>query len=116
MSTPERLIELSESEIRAFYHQGKDAVVLLVMELLSRLNQLETRVKELEDQRSKNSRNSSKPPSSDGFGKRTKSLRRKSGKVSGGQQGNEGHTLAWHECSGCETPLTTTPVEQVQLS
>lgn len=125
MSTPERPIELSESEIRAMYHQGEEAVVLLVMQLLSRLNQLETRIKALEGQRSKNSRNSSKPPASDGFGKRTKRLRRKSGKTSGGQRGHEGHTLEWreaadiikvhavYECSGCGASLTTTPVDQV---
>ena len=125
MSKQDPSIELSETEVRAIYAQGEEAVVLLVMQLLGRLNQLESRVKELEGRLSKTSRNSSKPPSSDGFGQRTKSLRRKSDTSSGGQPGHRGHTLEWreqpdtierhqvHECSGCGLSLSEAPVEQV---
>lgn len=77
--------DLSAAEIRAIYRPGEDAVVSLVSELLTRLNHLEAELKDLQGQLRKNSGNSSKPPSSDGFGKRTRSLRGKSDKPSGGK-------------------------------
>ena len=62
---------------------------------------LEQRVKELEDQLSKNSQNSSKPPSSDSpFKPSPKSLRKKSGRKPGGQKGHKGHTLKMVEKPG----------------
>jgi transposase len=66
---------ISKEEILAVYRQGEDAVVKLVSELLAKITALELRLETLENQQSKDSKNSSKPPSSDGFGKRTKSLR-----------------------------------------
>jgi transposase len=102
----------SVEEIDAAYDEGKAAVVALIMGLAAEwvsafqkqqeviqqqhetIAKLEERVQALEDQLAKNSQNSSKPPSSDGLKKpRTRSLRKPSGRQSGGQPGHEGHTL-----------------------
>lgn len=61
-------------------------------ELIGKLNQT---IQELKEQINKNSQNSSKPPSSDGFKKPApKSLRKASGKKAGGQKGHTGTHLA----------------------
>ena len=83
------------------------------------IEQLTVRVAELEAQLSKNSRNSSKPPSSDGLKKppQTRSNRTPSGKKPGGQTGHEGASLsqvdnpdkivrhAVHACGNCGDSL-----------
>src|SRR3989440_10174733 len=63
---------------------------------LERLEEANARIKQLEGQAAKDSHNSSKPPSTDGFKepvRKTQSLREKSGKQSGGQPGHPGRTL-----------------------
>jgi transposase len=81
---------LSDEEISAAYDQGKDAVIMLFHETLGKLAE---HIQRLDDQIAKNSGNSGKPPSSDGLKKKTRSLRRPSGKKSGGQAGHKGYTL-----------------------
>lgn len=102
---------ISREDISAIYAQGEAAVIALVEGLLQRTAVLEERVEALENQQAKNSRNSSKPPSGDGFKPKPKSQRRKSERSSGGQQGHPGQTLAWasevdevmiHQLETCE--------------
>ena len=122
-NSPKQLI--SREAIRAGYRQGEEAVIALVEGLLENLEQLETRVMELEGRLSKNSRNSSQPPSDDGFGKQTKSLRTQSERKAGGQPEHSGQTLEWSsdveqvveqrvaQCEGCGGLLAQEPVKAV---
>jgi transposase len=79
----------------------KEALISIVLTLQQQLQQLEQTVAEqaaviqsLRDQLAKTSENSGRPPSSDGLKKpRTRSLRKKKGRRSGGQKGHKGHTL-----------------------
>ena len=114
----------TEEEIAAAYDQGKEAVIKLFHQTIG---QLAARLQELEDRVSKNSRNSGKPPSSDGMSKPSpKSLRKRRGKKSGGQPGHEGHTLkAVHnpdrvqvypvqECQHCQASLENVEAKAIE--
>jgi transposase len=105
----------SDEEIGAAYEQGKEAVITLFR---ATIGQLAVRVQTLEDQKAKNSRNSGKPPSSDGLSKPApKSLRKRHSKKSGGQVGHPGNTLKAvahpdrvelhpvHRCKHCQASL-----------
>ena len=105
----------SDEEIGAAYDQGREAVMNLFH---ATLDQLAHRLQILEDQLIKNSRNSGKPPSSDGLHKPApKSLRKRHRKKSGGQAGHVGTTLkvvehadvvkvyAVQQCGHCQESL-----------
>ena len=125
MSQPSQQSKITREQIGEIYDQGKEAVITFVEELLGQITKLENRLSELEGRINKDSHNSSKPPSSDGFGKRTKSLRQKSEKPSGGQAGHPGKTLEWSSepdlvkvhpvdvCSTCGESLSAVPVEEL---
>jgi len=125
---------LTREEALAIYHAGPEVVVQILLEMDARIHALEKRlqaseqrIKELEDRLATNSRNSSKPPSTDGFNKpKPKSLRKKSGRRSGGQRGHKGHTLQRVEkpdrtevhrvdcCAACGRSLAKQPAEKVE--
>jgi transposase len=79
-------------------------------------------VQELQTRLAKDSHNSGKPPSTDGLGRKTRSLRKKSGKKPGGQLGHRGETLRVvaqadeiieHRpatCAQCQAPLDAASV------
>jgi transposase/uncharacterized coiled-coil protein SlyX len=123
--------KLNKKQINELYDQGPEAVGNVVNNLIDKINhqqkiiekqqllieaqrkeinQLKARVKKLEEQVNKNSKNSSKPPSSDGY-KKPKSHRKKTSKNNGGQKNHKGKTLKQvdnpdevvkHEASVCE--------------
>lgn len=81
------------------------------------LDQIWTRLREVEGRLAKDSHTSLKPPSSDGPGRKTHSQRKASGKKTGGQPGHRGRTLMQmvrpdevvrHRpaaCAHCQQPL-----------
>lgn len=84
---------MSEGKIIEIYNKGISEVIDVIKTLSNQIKEqnaqiesLTSRVKSLESQVNKNSNNSSKPPSSDGFKKKTKSLRSKSGKNPGSKK------------------------------
>ena len=92
----------TREEIYLAYDEGKEAIVALFDQVTKQVEMLAIQLekqsdllKELEGRLSKNSGNSSKPPSSDGYNKpnRTQSLRKSGQKLNDGQPCHKGHTL-----------------------
>jgi transposase len=124
---------ITREEFQVLYEQGPDAVYALIVSMQAiidaqqqQIAALTARVKQLEDRLGKDSHNSSKPPSSDGLAKKPKSLRPKSGRRSGGQQGHPGRTLEFAEkpdhtvphaptqCHHCGHSLEEAPITDIQ--
>jgi transposase len=84
---------MTRDEFQKVYEAGPDALFALFEQMQATIAALTARVQQLENQLATKSHNSSKPPSSDGLGKKTKSRRERSGKKPGGQPGHPGQTL-----------------------
>ena len=110
-TNPEAVVDIIEKQDR------------VITQLTERIVQLEARITELEARLNRTSRNSSQPPSMDGF-RRVQSPRKKGEKPPGGQKGHKGQTLEMvenpdeievhtvEECHGCGASLVDeTPVK-----
>ncbi|MFZ3101350.1 MAG: DUF6444 domain-containing protein, partial [Desulfitobacteriaceae bacterium] len=102
---------MTEESIIKSYNEGLNSIIILVKDLTNNftnqigsltneINDLKTvnlefsnRIAELEARLNKNSSNSSKPPSSDGYKKKIHNNRVKNERTTGGQVGHKGHTL-----------------------
>jgi len=105
---------MKRNEILALCASNPEAIVDYIESQESQIKELNERVQALEARLNQNSRNSSKPPSTDFYVKEKpnpKSRRRKSGKKPGGQEGHLGTTLSMvdnpdevieHSLSYCE--------------
>lgn len=87
--------EITDEELNVIYSSGREATVSFMKFLVERINLLEDEVCKIKQLISKDSHNSSKPPSTDLPGKKVKpkNLREKSGKKPGGQKGHKGSRL-----------------------
>jgi len=86
---------VDRGEAEAIYDAGREVVVEVLLRMDRQIQQLTARVDRLERELAKNSRNSSRPPSSDPRGKQQSSKparpKGRSGKRQGAQPGHEGH-------------------------
>ena len=97
----------TREELLIIAKHNPEALVYINLALQEQVQSLAACIQQLEQQLRKNSRNSSKPPSSDGPAKpNPKSLRKRTGKKSGGQKGHQGHTLQRVENPDESTVLT----------
>ncbi len=108
----------TQAELDQMSHAEKDA---LIMKLFDLLEGLEKRLAEVERKVEKTSRNSSRPPSSDGLQRQAAQPRQSGAKPNGGQPGHVGVTREWTETPdevkelwplgtcGCGLPLADQP-------
>src|SRR5713226_5096732 len=99
---------------------------VLIEQMHSHIESLTQQVHALQERQAKDSHNSSLPPSSDRFTRKTKSLRKKSEKKTGGQEGHRGTSLAWssspdeiieqpvEECEACHYDLRDVAAHRVE--
>ena len=125
--------KLTREQFLAIYNAGPDAVIDLIEQLIEsnqnlaqQVQSLQRRVSTLEEQLAQNSRNSNKPPSSDGLKRPTRTLRKASQRRVGGQKGHEGHTLkrvahpnktircTVEICHHCGKSLKSAPVQKYE--
>ena len=114
---------VTREEIVVAEAAGREALLIVVEALASENATLRARIKELEDRLNHDSHNSHQPPSSDGPARRARprSLRKRSGKKSGGQPGHPGVTRCLVDdpdvviahvpvvCAGCGAALDRAP-------
>jgi transposase len=119
--TRKKILDIKKEQILDLYKAGPDAIFSFITHIQDLFNDVgykiesqqkiieqqegqiqkqqrqiqeqEKRIRDLEAVIKKDSHNSSKPPSSDGYGKRTLKQNKKSGRRPGGQRGHEGNTL-----------------------
>jgi len=91
-------LDLDRSQLEQLDKEALISIILTLQQQVCELQQAVAtqadEIQKLRDQLTKDSRNSGKPPSSDGLKKpRPRNLRKKTGRNSGGQKGHKGHTL-----------------------
>ncbi len=125
---------MTRKKVLNLYQAGVEAVMGSLQQLWrqvgtlkKRVSRLQKQVNQLKEQLAKNSRNSSKPPSSDSpYRSSPRSLRPKGQRKTGGQKGHPGSTLqqvektnhtvvhSVEQCKSCGASLTEAPASEVQ--
>ncbi|MEL7503809.1 MAG: DUF6444 domain-containing protein, partial [Cyanobacteria bacterium J06554_6] len=105
-------IQISQSDWEATPASVKALVnhlVSVIAQLEGQITPLTERVSHLEEQLSKNSKNSSKPPSSDGFGTSIKPQPKSGQRRRGGQSGHPGQSRDLYPLERCDAVVEHYP-------